>query len=55
MSKPSDYSVGQSVTFLAGPTRVKVTAEVIGHEGQFILTQDDKGKVRKTRPGAITS
>lgn len=51
---PTDFAVGSTVNFLAGPTRVPVTATVTGHDGQFVLTKDANGKERKTRPGAIT-
>jgi hypothetical protein len=50
---PTDHAIGSTVSFLAGPTRVPVTATVTGHEGQFVVTKDSEGKVRKTRPGAI--
>ena len=52
---PTEFAVGSTVNFLAGPTRVPVTATVTGHDGQFVLTKDANGKERKTRPGAITS
>jgi hypothetical protein len=52
---PTDYAIGSTVSFLAGPTRVPVTAEVTGHDGQFVVTRDANGKVRKTRPGAINA
>ena len=56
MSKsPTDYAVGSTVSFLAGPTKVPVTAKVTGYDGQFVVTQDAAGKVRKTRPGAISN
>jgi len=51
---PTEFAVGTTVNFLAGPTRVPVTADVTGHEGQFVVTQDAAGKTRKVRPGAIT-
>lgn len=56
MSKsPTEFAVGSRVSFLAGPTRISVSdAEVIGHEGQFVVTRDADSKVRKIRPGAIT-
>ena len=53
---PTELPVGTKVSFLAGPTRVAVNgAEVTGHEGQFVVTKDDAGKIRKIRPGAITA
>jgi hypothetical protein len=53
---PTDFAVGRKVSFLAGPTRIPVTdAEVTGHDGQFVVTTDAAGKVRKIRPGAITA
>lgn len=55
---PSNYAVGTEVTFIAGPTKVKRTGKVIGHEGQFVVVEvmiDDKPKTLKTRPGAIVS
>lgn len=57
MSKsPTEFAVGTKVSYLAGPTRIPVTdAEVTGHEGQFVVTKDAAGKVRKVRPGAITA
>jgi len=52
---PTDIALGTKVSFLAGPTRVSVKdAEVTGYEGQFVITKDADGKVRKVRPGAIT-
>lgn len=56
MSKtPLEFAVGTKVSFLAGPTRISVTgAEVTGHDGQFVVTKDASGRVRKVRPGAIT-
>ena len=53
MALPADFEIGRKVSFLAGPTRVRVNAEVVGHEGQFVVTKDADGKQRKTRPGAI--
>jgi hypothetical protein len=56
MSKaPNEFAVGSTVNFLAGPTRVAVTAEVTGLDGQFVVTKDSAGKVRKVRPGAINA
>ena len=49
---PTDYSVGSTVTFRAGPTGVERTGEVTGHEGQFVVVQVGK-KSMKTRPGSI--
>jgi len=52
---PTEFAIGSKVSFLAGPTRISVTgAEVTGHDGQFVVTKDADGKVRKIRPGAIT-
>lgn len=51
---PTEYPVGTKVSFLAGPTRVQVNnAEVVGHDGQFVVTKDDSGKERRVRPGSI--
>jgi len=53
---PTEFPVGTKVSFLAGPTRIAVSgAEVTGHDGQFVVTKDAAGKVRKIRPGAITA
>ena len=53
---PTEFAVGTKVSFLAGPTRIPVSdAEVTGHDGQFVVTKDGDGKVRKIRPGAITA
>lgn len=52
---PTSFAVGRTVNFITGPTRIAVTAEVTGHDGQFVITKDANGRVRKTRPGAITS
>lgn len=55
MASISDFPVGSRVSFLAGPTRVPVTAEVTGDDNGFVVTKDDAGKVRKARPGALTA
>lgn len=52
-ASPTDFPIGSTVNFKAGPTQVPVTAKVTGHEGQFVVTEDASGKTRKTRPGAI--
>ncbi len=52
---PSTFAVGSNVRFLAGPTRVPVTAKVTGHDNGFVVTQDAAGKSRKARPGACTA
>lgn len=52
----SDFPIGSRVSFLAGPTRVRVdNAEVTGHDNGFVVTKDSAGKVRKARPGACTA
>lgn len=58
MSKsPSDYPVGTTVTFTAGPTKVIRSGIVQAHEKQFVVVKvDDKTlKTLKTRPGSIVS
>lgn len=50
---PTEYAVGSSITFVVGPTRIRDTAEVTGHEGQFIVTKNSSGRVRKVRPGSV--
>jgi ribosomal protein L21E len=53
---PTDIAVGTTVTFLAGPTRIRHTGVVSGHEGQFVkvdVKNGDKTRTLKTRPGAI--
>lgn len=55
---PSDFAIGQSVRFKAGPSQVERSGTVTGHEGQFVLVDvanGDKVKSMKTRPGAIFS
>lgn len=53
MAKSFDaFPVGSTVSFLAGPSRVRRTGEVTGYEGQFVVV-DVNGKSVKTRPGAI--
>lgn len=50
---PSDYEVGQTVTFKAGPSQAIRTGEVIGHSGQFLEVRLENGKTIKTRAGSI--
>lgn len=54
MAAVSDFPVGSTVSFKAGPTRVQVTgATITGTDNGFLVTQDAAGKTRKVRPGAI--
>lgn len=49
------HKVGDRVTFKPGPkATANVTAKVTGHDGPFLVTQDDAGKTRKVRAGAAT-
>lgn len=55
MSKsPSDFPVGTSVAFTAGPTKVMRSGTVQAHEGQFVIVKVDD-KTLRTRPGSIVS
>jgi hypothetical protein len=50
-----DFPKGTKVRFTPGPfAATSVEATVTGTEGQFLVTKDDAGKQRKTRPGACT-
>ena len=51
---PTDYEVGTTITFKAGPSQVIRTGEVVGHSGQFIEVKVDN-KTLKTRPGLIVA
>jgi len=53
---PTDFAVGSTVSFKAGPTQVIRSGTVTGHDGQFVVvdvTDGDKTKSMKTRPGGI--
>lgn len=56
---PQTHAVGSTVSFIAGPTRVRRTGKVTGHDGQFVVVDvalgEGKTKSMKTRPGAITA
>jgi len=55
MSKtPTEFPIGSTVTFTAGPTKVTRSGKVTGHERQFVVVDVD-GKPLKTRPGSIVS
>lgn len=48
----TQFPNGADVTFKPGRSTNYVTAKVEGREGQFLVTKDAAGKVRKVRPGA---
>lgn len=52
MSEKIEHAVGSKVTFATGRSGTEYTAEVTGKDGQFLVTKDADGKVRKVRPGA---
>lgn len=52
---PTVFPIGSRVSFLAGPTRLAVTAEVTGYDNGFLVTKDDNGKERKARAGAASA
>lgn len=54
MSEQSKPTVGATVTFKTGRSGTEFTAKVTSIDGQFVVTTDDAGKVRKVRPGACT-
>lgn len=52
MTEKVEHAIGSKVTFATGRSGTEYTAEVVGREGQFIVTKDADGKLRKVRPGA---
>lgn len=59
MSKaPTEYAIGSTVKFIAGPTKVERTGTVTGHDKQFVVVDaqvNGKTKSLKTRPGLIVA
>ena len=52
-----DFKIRQEVSFKPGPRAAgNVTAKITGKSdcGNFLITKDADGKVRKVRPGACT-
>lgn len=51
----TDFPQGTAVRFRPGPFSTSdVEAKVTGTSGQFLVTTDAAGKVRKARPGSCT-
>ena len=54
-AEPVHHADGATVKFRTGRSATEFTATVTGREGQFLVTTDAAGKVRKVRHGAATA